>query len=648
MTPPATPYVGLRAYRRTEHGLFFGRDREARDLAIIWQATGLTVLYGASGSGKTSLLHAGVVPRIDSARADLLPLARARPRGGPQGNPYVLGLLSDLAPGQPVEALAGLTISGFLGRRPELKDRYGDPMPILVAIDQAEEFFNVPAQHEDERDAFLSQLAEAVVEHNGLHLLLALREEHLASVLPHERLLGRGSRARFQLLPLTRAAALDAVVRPLEGTHRSFAPGAAELLVDNLRTVTFSNDEGQTSRIEGKTVEPVQIQVVCSALWESLEPGLREISVEHVRLRVDVDRFLIGFCRRMLERVAADHGRTPGEIQYWLRKAFITEHGTRNSVYEGLHETAGMPNEVAAALEDRHILRGEHRLGIRWYELQHDRLISAILTAAPPTTYLDDARAALERADYEAARRLADEAVRASTLGDVRVEAQAHLIHGEVAAAGGDFAIARKHFEEAAESFAGLQQFASVAEALTADGRVWIAQGEYTRAIDRLKAALNWVPNHPGAQLALGQALWWSGQPRASLALLNGAVALARDSAPEALALRGQVLADLGQSADALRDLDRVRHHQQPDTLAARALALADTGRLDAAEQEVLDALAVGPGSGPVLLRSARVYAFLGRTDKAAGLTARALEAADPALPPHLRTLAQELLQGSA
>ena len=70
------PYVGLRPYTGEEHGLFFGRDREARDVATIWQATALTVLFGASGVGKTSLLHAGVVPRIDPARADLLPIDR--------------------------------------------------------------------------------------------------------------------------------------------------------------------------------------------------------------------------------------------------------------------------------------------------------------------------------------------------------------------------------------------------------------------------------------------------------------------------------------------------------------------------------------------------------------------------------------------
>jgi tetratricopeptide (TPR) repeat protein len=637
------PYVGLRPFLETEHGLFFGREREARDVATIWQATGLTVLFGASGVGKTSLLHAGVLP---TARMSAGGIAS----GNPAGNPFVLALLSAWSPGEPLSALSGLTISEFLARRPERVDRYGDPVATLAAIDQAEELFSGPVQQEAERNELLRQLAQAVKDHDGLHLLLSLREEHLAAVLPHERPLGQGSRARFHLLPFTRAAALAATTRPLDHTGRFFAAGAAELLVDDLRNVTLSDDEGRATTLSLKTIEPVQLQVVCSALWESLPPDLREITAEHVSLHLDVDRFLVGFCKRMLERVAGEHDVPPSEIQYWLRNAFVTEHGTRNTVYEGLHETAGMPNEIARALEDRHILRAEHRMGIRWYELQHDRLITAIRQPERPAIYLTDARAALARRSWETAGKLAEEAIRAARPDEAWVRSEAQAILGEVAAAQGKVETARRRFEEAAETFAMLQQFDGVARVLTADGRLWLAQGEYAKAVEVLKAALSWAPNDLLAVLALGQALWHSGQPRAALACLNGVVALADEPPAEALALRGEILADLGKAEEALRDLDRdrVRQHQQPGTMAARALALALAGRFDAAEQEMLDATSTDSAEGALLLRAARVHALLGRTTSAAELASRALGAATPGLPPHLRKQAQELLRESA
>nr|WP_260408299.1 tetratricopeptide repeat protein [Planomonospora venezuelensis] len=188
-----------------------------------------------------------------------------------------------------------------------------------------------------------------------------------------------------------------------------------------------------------------------------------------------------------------------------------------------------------------------------------------------------------------------------------------------------------------------LQQFDGVARALTAGGRLWLAQGDHARAVELLKAALGWAPNDLSARLVLGQALWHAGQPRAALACLNGAVALAARPPVEALALRGEIHADLGDAVEALRDLDRVRAHQHPGTVSARALALALAGRFDAAEQEVLDAVAAGSASGPVLLRAARVHVLLGRQAGAAGLAMRAIEALDPALPPHLRRQAEEL-----
>nr|BFE78753.1 hypothetical protein GCM10020093_013540 [Planobispora longispora] len=243
------PYVGLRPYEQSEHPLFFGRAQESRDIATVWQATGLTVLYGASGVGKTSLLNAGILPRIDSERADVLPVARVAPGGitvlSPRvpGNPYILALLSAWSPEEPLSSVVGLTVSEFLYRRPKRADQYGDPVPILAAIDQAEELFSGPVQRETEREDLLKQLAQAVEDHDGLHLLLSLREEHVAAVLPYERPLGHGSRTRFHLRPLKRAAALDAATKPLEYTARSFAPGAAELLIDDLRTVEIVDDE---------------------------------------------------------------------------------------------------------------------------------------------------------------------------------------------------------------------------------------------------------------------------------------------------------------------------------------------------------------------------------------------------------------------
>lgn len=663
------PYVGLRPFSGDEYGLFFGRDREALDVCTLWEATGLTILFGASGVGKTSLLHAGVVPRIAADRADVLPIVRMSPQvsvmPSTDGNRYVLALLAGWTQEKPESPSARLTVSEFLWRRPRRFDRYGDPMPVLAAIDQAEELFSGPVHWGEEREECLRQLAQAVTEHAGLHLLLSLREECLAAVLPYERPLGHGSRTRIHLKPFTRQAALAAITGPLEGTGRCFGSGAAEVLVDDLRAVTYINDERRQTRLVVDTIEPVQLQVVCSALWEALPADVHEITEDHVRAYADIDRFLVGFCRRVLKEVASEHDVSEDELRHWLRSRLVTEHGTRNVVYEGLQETAGMPNSVARALEDRHVLRTEHRMGVRWYELQHDRLIAAIREPQPPSLSVDQARQALEEGRWEAARRLADDALRGSGVENAWIRAEVQAILGEVDAALGETGEARRRFVEAAEIFAMLRQFDKVAQVLTAEGRLWLAQDEYAKAVDTLKTALSWAGDEVSTQLELGRALWRSGQPQAALSCLNGAVERAARPPAEALALRGEVLIDLDRAQDALRDLSRVSLPRRPETLAARALAFAMTGRHDVAEMDVLDAVesaaseSTGPGTGEwadtrsgrrvALVRAARTYALLGNPATAARLAARALEGGGPGgLPAHLRRQADGLRTATA
>ena len=61
------PYVGLQPYTEDDRQFFFGREREQRIISANLYASPLTVVYGASGVGKSSILRAGVVPYLQSA-----------------------------------------------------------------------------------------------------------------------------------------------------------------------------------------------------------------------------------------------------------------------------------------------------------------------------------------------------------------------------------------------------------------------------------------------------------------------------------------------------------------------------------------------------------------------------------------------------
>ncbi|GGK87481.1 hypothetical protein Ppa06_52100 [Planomonospora parontospora subsp. parontospora] len=658
--PAAEPYVGLRAFRREDSARFFGRARESHEIADLWQANRLTILYGPSGVGKTSLIQAGVLPLMDPTTVDILPIGRVS-HGSPfpsaalsQHNPHVFALLSSWSPEETPTRLAGLTLRGFLRRRPPRQDPYGDPVLTLAAIDQAEELFGDLAHRQPYREWFIDQLVEALDADPHLRLLVSIREDYLAAILPHEPKLAGMPRGRFPLAALDTAAAVRATEGPLEGTGRSFAPGAAEGLVEDLRRIRVGKALGEEVVADAKVVEPVQLQVVCSTMWRSLPADVRVITAEHVRRFADADRSLTGFFERMIAEVSRDHldGDTD-RLRTWLHRNFITEQGKREIVYQGETLTAGEPNRVVRALVERHILREDLRAGARWCELSHERLIQPILqhgraaepveSRATPDEYLRAAELAFRDGEFGLAAKQAEEAL--SRCGDdtwLRAEIESFL--GNVAHRREDFEKAVAHYRTAAVLFETLGATTAVGRLLAGIGRLRLAQGRPAVAVQELYSAIRRVPGDTAIQTELAWALWYGGHPDAARDVLNDALAREGDAA-EALRARGEILADLGRTAEALHDLERVRPLQWPSTRAAYALALASEGRAAEAEREITAVLAEAGDHGPVLLYAARVRELAGDAPSAAGLARRAKTAVAPRLPPHLTAEADRLAE---
>jgi len=81
LPPPPNPYRGLLAFREQDAANWFGREPDAADLLAAVQRQPLVAVVGPSGSGKSSLVYAGVVPRVREMQD--LRIADFRPRGRP-------------------------------------------------------------------------------------------------------------------------------------------------------------------------------------------------------------------------------------------------------------------------------------------------------------------------------------------------------------------------------------------------------------------------------------------------------------------------------------------------------------------------------------------------------------------------------------
>ena len=65
---PDQPYPGLRPFRENEQRLFFGRDRQIKEILQRLERSSFAVVIGGSGSGKSSIVNAGVIPSKSSRR----------------------------------------------------------------------------------------------------------------------------------------------------------------------------------------------------------------------------------------------------------------------------------------------------------------------------------------------------------------------------------------------------------------------------------------------------------------------------------------------------------------------------------------------------------------------------------------------------
>ena len=406
------PYVGPRSFTREEANRFFGRDREARELLSLVISQRLVLFYAQSGAGKSSLINTRLIPQLQEEGFLVLPVGRVSgdlPEGIDQvENIFVFNLILglDQEKGDPIRYTT-LTLSEFLANLStedgqhfyyeeaveqadeEAVEDYQQPPHVLI-IDQFEEVFSTHLEHWEKRNGFFEQLEQAMKDDPLLWVVLVLREDYVAALDPYAPALENRMRARLYMQRMSCEAGLEAVKKPAEKAGRSFAPGVAEWLVDNLRLIrSVDGKEGAEEFIVGEFVEPVQLQVVCYQLWEDLEDkSNEEITRDDLiglakgsDLAVFINKAIGDFYERAIARVLEEVKIPERALRDWFSHELITEAETRGYVYQGEKRTGSLPNEAVRTLETQYIIRSEPKAGGTWIELVHDRFIGPILRA---------------------------------------------------------------------------------------------------------------------------------------------------------------------------------------------------------------------------------------------------------------------------
>lgn len=224
---PRSPYKGLMPYDEADAPFFFGREPDIEIISANLQAARLTVLYGASGVGKSSVLRAGVAHTLRQQALEH-PTEGSLPEFGVvvysswRDDP-IAGLLrrvADSVAGAPRSAAGELlpgTRSLVQGLRPWTARLGGD---LLIILDQFEEYF-LYHPFEDGDGTFAVEFPRAVNRADlRVHFLIAIREDALAKL---DRFKGRIPNLfdnYLRIEHLDRAAARAAIEQPIAQYNR--------------------------------------------------------------------------------------------------------------------------------------------------------------------------------------------------------------------------------------------------------------------------------------------------------------------------------------------------------------------------------------------------------------------------------------------
>jgi WD40 repeat protein len=397
-----SPYKGLAPFDDSELDvrLFFGRGREREVIAANLMASRLTVLYGESGVGKSSVLRAGVAHHLRELAHENLEQ---------HGEPELAVVVFDEWRDDPIGALGGAVakaVGEALGRNAllvpegplaERLEAWSQALngELYVVLDQVEEYLLYHGG-EDGAGTFAREFPDALDRPElRVNFLLSIREDAVAKLDVFKGRIPNVLGNYLRLEHLTRRAAREAIVGPLaqynrltdDGRPVEIEPELVEAVLDQVAVGRLELGGSGRGAVDGEAdadrIETPYLQLVMQRLWEEE----REVGSPSLRLET-FDR--LGGA----EEIVRDHvegaltALTPPEKDAAARMFdhLVTPSGTKIAhevgdlaKYAGLQESDLLP--ILSRLGNERILRstaGSGAGGTR-YEIFHDVLAEPVL-----------------------------------------------------------------------------------------------------------------------------------------------------------------------------------------------------------------------------------------------------------------------------
>lgn len=428
------PYTGLMPFTEEQAPFFFGRDVDREIITANLMASRLTLLYGPSGVGKSSVLSAGVAYHLRQAARAAIAARRESEfaivvfkswREDP------LASLEDAIAREVGAPRRGATFADRLSSWAEHFD--GD---LLIVLDQLEEYF---LYHPNEAGdgTFAVEFPRAV---NRLDLrvsfLISMREDSIAKLDFFKGRIPNLFDNYLRIDHLARDAARDAIVKPVdvynqrgadEGGPITIEPELVDAVLDQVTAGRVTIAETGRGRLGAREsdgsltrIETPYLQLVMTRLWqEEAAAGSRTLRAATLRRLGGADRIVATHLDAALNALTdADRDAAAKIFQY-----LVTPSGTKIAL--GVDDLAGYAHMAPADLRPLMVKlsSGENRIlspvapapdqpAGEWYQIFHDVLAAAVLEWRSRYVKVEEQRQA--EADAAEQRRKAEKEARSA------------------------------------------------------------------------------------------------------------------------------------------------------------------------------------------------------------------------------------------
>jgi hypothetical protein len=392
------PYRGMQSFSEQHKDLFFGRTKPVDEIFSLLKNNLLTVIFGKSGIGKSSLISAGLMPklrenfylpvliRIPFSDFKIDPLAYTQSCVEAEIRKYIF---KDFVYPKDISLWQFFREANYTG---------GVVIPVLI-FDQFEEYFSFGKQNKQRSEKFIKELSDLIENRmpeqlantdnykiltstdtqSIFRVIISLREDFLAQLEDLSKLIPSLNKIRYRIMQLHGEEAFEAVYFPAKNLidettaiHllKKIIPKKIHAEADKEPTVTIAEDDWKE-----KDFEPYILSLFCYQANEKRINARQNKISEALINQTKVETILNDYYTSSLKKYSRRYHK---HIAHVLEKNLISDEGYRLLKPVNAKEFKNISPQAINDMVDDRIIHRETRNDISYIEISHDLLAKVI------------------------------------------------------------------------------------------------------------------------------------------------------------------------------------------------------------------------------------------------------------------------------